>query len=132
MLINNVGTLSILAACAGARKVYYVESDAIASSTEKIIHENGLDNIITVLRDDIMNIRTLPCVVVDIILVDWRHNSFVSESKLRSIIHARTYLLRQDGYGYIFPDAIDINICALGNNECVEEKVIKLCSVLVS
>ena len=127
-----IGMLSMLAAYAGARKVYCIEKSSIALTTEKIIQENGLDNIITVIRDDIMNIRTLPCVVVDIILVDWRHNSFVSESKLRSIIHARTYLLRQDGYGYIFPDAIDINICALGNNECVEEKVIKLCSVLVS
>ena len=113
----------MLAAYAGARKVYCIEQDAIAESTEQMIHENGLDNIITVIRDDIMNIRTLPCVVVDIILVDWRHNSFVSESKLRSIIHARTYLLRQDGYGYIFPDSIDINICGLGNDSRNEQKV---------
>ena len=116
--------LSMLAAYAGARKVYYVEQDIpIANRTERMIQVNQLNNIITVLRDDVMNIRTLPCVVVDIILVDWRHNSFVSESKLRSIIHARTYLLRQDGYGYIFPDAIDINICALANNNSGDVKV---------
>ena len=117
------GVLAMLAANAGARVVYCVENSHLCAATEQIIHENGLDNVITVIKDDIMNIRTLPCVVVDIILVDWRHNSFVSESKLRSIIHARTYLLRQDGYGYIFPDSIDINICGLGNDSRNEQKV---------
>ena len=118
-----LGCLAMLAARACARSVFSIENNALTNATIQLIHENRLDNIVTVIRDDIMNIRTLPCVVVDIILVDWRHNSFVSESKLRSIIHARTYLLRQDGYGYIFPDAIDINICALAKTNSGEVTV---------
>ena len=44
------GVLAMAAARAGAKKVYAIEATAIADTAEALFRENGLENIITVIR----------------------------------------------------------------------------------
>ncbi len=53
------GILSLFAARAGARKVYAVESTAVAHLARRIVADNGLDGTITVLHGDARTV-TLP------------------------------------------------------------------------
>jgi ribosomal protein L11 methylase PrmA len=48
---SGTGILSMFAAKAGAAKVFAVEFSNIAAQSKRIIKDNGLDHIITVLQD---------------------------------------------------------------------------------
>lgn len=41
------GVLSLFAAKSGAKHVYAIEASGIADKADKIVHENGLQNVIT-------------------------------------------------------------------------------------
>lgn len=41
------GVLSLFAAKSGAKHVYAIDASPIAEKAEKIVHENGLQNVIT-------------------------------------------------------------------------------------
>ena len=103
----------MMAARAGARHVYTIEDTNVASYTERIIRENKLDSVVTVIRGDVISIRTLPCIVVDMILCDWREKSLLVDTYLRSVIHARNMFLRGDGKGVIIPDMLKLQICGV-------------------
>ncbi|OBZ71479.1 Ribosomal protein arginine N-methyltransferase rmt3 [Grifola frondosa] len=57
------GILSLFAARAGAKRVFAVDASDIAEKAEQIVKDNGLDNIITVIRgkvEDIVFLKTSP------------------------------------------------------------------------
>ena len=47
---SGTGVLSIFAAKAGAKKVYAIENAGISNVSEEIIKQNGLENIIKVMK----------------------------------------------------------------------------------
>src|SRR5438045_3501304 len=51
------GVLSLLAARAGARKVYAIERSVIAELITEHARSNGFDSVIEVIRDDVRNVR---------------------------------------------------------------------------
>jgi hypothetical protein len=108
---------------AGARKIYAIENSNIVIQTQQIIIDNKLDNIITIIQDDILNLKSLRCIVVDIIIFDWRGKSVLNEYMLKSIIHARNYFLRNDGFGIIFPNILKLYLCAMENQSIIKNKV---------
>lgn len=53
------GILAIFAAQAGAKKVYAVEASDMADHASTLVTKNGLDNVITVIKDKIENLDAL-------------------------------------------------------------------------
>ena len=121
-----IGLLSMFAARAGARKVYAVESSNIAMYTQQAVIDNNLGNVITVIHDDICNLRVLPCIVVDIIIFDWRGKSVLNKQMLKSIMHARDMFLRTDGFGIILPDTLKVYLCGMDYESIMQEKVSRI------
>ncbi|KZT35410.1 S-adenosyl-L-methionine-dependent methyltransferase, partial [Sistotremastrum suecicum HHB10207 ss-3] len=90
------GILSLFAARAGAAKVYAVDASDIAVKAEKIVKENGLENVITVIRGKVEDI-VLPVEKVDIIISEWMGYALLYESMLDSVLHARDRFLKPGG-----------------------------------
>ena len=53
------GILAIFAAQSGARKVYAVEASDMADHASILVAKNGLENVITVVKDKIENLKAL-------------------------------------------------------------------------
>lgn len=92
------GILSLFAARAGAARVFAVDASDIAEKAEKIVKENGLDNVITVIRGKIEDVQ-LPDDIkeVDIIVSEWMGYALLYESMLDSVLKARDRFLRPGG-----------------------------------
>ncbi|KAF9525547.1 protein arginine N-methyltransferase [Crepidotus variabilis] len=92
------GILSLFAARAGAKRVIAVDASDIALKAEKIVKENGFENVITVVKGKIEDI-TMPEGVdkVDIIISEWMGYALLYESMLDSVLVARDRFLRSGG-----------------------------------
>lgn len=64
------GILSMFAAKAGASRVFGVECSAIATQAEQIVAENGMSDVITIIKGKMEDIK-LPVDYVDIIISEW-------------------------------------------------------------
>ncbi|KAI0354833.1 S-adenosyl-L-methionine-dependent methyltransferase [Trametes cingulata] len=92
------GILSLFAAKAGAKRVFAVDASDIAEKAAQIVKDNELDNIITVIRGKVEDIK-LPDGFehVDIIISEWMGYALLYESMLDSVLHARDRFLRPEG-----------------------------------
>ncbi|GAB5354702.1 hypothetical protein AAMO2058_000141900 [Amorphochlora amoebiformis] len=89
------GILSIFAAKAGAKRVYAVEASPMAHFTRKIVRENSMESVITVLHSKVEDIW-LPG-KVDVIISEWMGSMLFFESMFDSVIHARHKWLKPGG-----------------------------------
>ena len=96
------GILSMFAAQAGAAKVYAVERTATARLAKQLIEQNGLQDRIVVIQDDIDNV-TLP-EKADILLMEWMGGFAVDENLLPPLIRARDKWLKAGGI--MIPDKV--------------------------
>jgi len=113
------GFLSILAAKAGAKKVYAVEGGEITKIASKIIQENGLDDVITVIRGKIEEVE-LP-EKVDLIISEWMGILLLFEGMLESVLVARDKWLKKDGKMY--PSHADIYLSLLSDPTFYKENI---------
>lgn len=92
------GILSLFAARGGAKRVIAVDASDIAEKAEKIVKDNGLEHIITVIRGKVEDV-TLPDGIdhVDIIVSEWMGYALLYESMLDSVLQARDRFLRPGG-----------------------------------
>ncbi|KAJ7205187.1 protein arginine N-methyltransferase [Mycena pura] len=92
------GILSLVAARAGAKRVFAVDASDIAEKAERIVKANGLEDTITVVRGKVEDI-TLPDGVqqVDVIISEWMGYALLYESMLDSVLRARDRFLRPGG-----------------------------------
>ncbi|KAK2718897.1 hypothetical protein QYM36_006042 [Artemia franciscana] len=98
---SGTGILSLFCARAGAKKVYAVEaSTKMAKLCQEIVKENGYEETIEVIQDQVENIQ--PHLKVDIIVSEWMGFYLLHESMLDSVIFARDNFLRQPE-GILFP-----------------------------
>ena len=117
------GILSAVCARLGARRVYAVEASSIASDTEQVMRDNGLDGVVRVLNSRVEDLEFLPdfpCSgggdsggddggggggdgsisgrdarqVVDVIVSEWMGTLLVAESMMQSVLYARNMWLR--------------------------------------
>lgn len=80
---SGTGVLSIFSAQAGAKHVYAVEAcRGIAELSKSIIKDNGLEEKISVLNEEIEKLD-LPVEQVDIIVSEWMGFYLVHESMLK-------------------------------------------------
>ncbi|KIJ59063.1 hypothetical protein HYDPIDRAFT_101466 [Hydnomerulius pinastri MD-312] len=117
------GILSLFAAKSGAKHVYAVDASDIAEKAEKIVQENGLEGVITVIRGKVEEI-TLPDEVthVDIIISEWMGYALLYESMLDSVLHARDRFLRPDG-GVMAPSQCRIMLALCEGSEILKDRV---------
>ena len=99
------GILSLLAARAGARKVFAVEASDMARTIVLAARENGFGDIIEVLHTRVEDLKALPLGFdkVDVIVSEWMAIFLVQEGMLESVLVARDRWLRTDGAGAMFP-----------------------------
>lgn len=88
------GILSMLAARAGARVVYAVESTEIAETAAHLVALNGLSQV-KVLRADARQV-VLP-ERVDVIVSEWLGSIGINENLLPVVLHARDRWLKPEG-----------------------------------
>ncbi|KAF9923570.1 hypothetical protein FBU30_006399 [Linnemannia zychae] len=89
------GILSMFAARAGAAKVLSVDNSDIIEKARKNIIENGFQDVITLYRGRIEEIK-LPC-KVDIIISEWMGYFLLYEAMLDSVLVARDRFLVPGG-----------------------------------
>ncbi|KAF1878435.1 hypothetical protein Lal_00047103 [Lupinus albus] len=94
------GILSIFCAQAGAKrymscKVYAVEASDIAMQAARVVEENNLSNIITVLQGRVEDVEIRE--KADVIVSEWMGYMLLYESMLQSVIIARVRWLKRGG-----------------------------------
>ncbi|KAG9308854.1 S-adenosyl-L-methionine-dependent methyltransferase [Chiua virens] len=117
------GILSLFAAKSGAKHVYAVDASNIAEKAGKIVQQNGLENVITVIHGKVEEI-TLPDGVehVDIIISEWMGYALLYESMLDSVLHARDRFLRPDG-GVMAPSQCRLMLALCEGGEIMKDRV---------
>ncbi|EPZ31466.1 S-adenosyl-L-methionine-dependent methyltransferase [Rozella allomycis CSF55] len=88
------GILSFFCAQAGAKKVYAVEASPMAKLAEKLVKQNGLEDVITVIQDKVENLE-LP-EMVDVIVSEPIGVLLVHERMIESFIFARNKFLKRN------------------------------------
>lgn len=89
------GFLSILAAQAGAEKVYAVERTAIATLAKRMVEQNGVADRVTILNSDLED-ADLP-EKVDVLVSEWMGGLGVDENMLAPLVMARDRWLKPGG-----------------------------------
>lgn len=112
-----LGILGLMAAQAGARKVYLVEPQPLVKLAREIADINGLGHQIEIIEGRIQDV-TLP-EKVDLILSVMTGNMLFSEDLLPSLFYARDNYLKQDGK--LIPDLGEL-IVAPVSTEKLHEK----------
>ncbi|KAJ5683773.1 Ribosomal protein arginine N-methyltransferase rmt3 [Penicillium maclennaniae] len=90
------GILSMFCAKAGAKKVISVDNSDIIDRAKEIVYDNGLGDVITLIRGKIEEV-TLPVEKVDIIISEWMGYALLFEAMFDSVIYARDRYLAPDG-----------------------------------
>lgn len=96
-----LGLFGLLAAKMGAKRVFLVEPEQVATVAEKLVKENGLESKVEVFRGRIEQVD-LP-EKVDIVVSVLTGNFLLSEDLLPSLFYARDKYLK--GGGVMVPDS---------------------------
>mmetsp|Transcript_35080 Transcript_35080/g.79571 ORF Transcript_35080/g.79571 Transcript_35080/m.79571 type:complete len:324 (-) Transcript_35080:956-1927(-) len=103
------GVLAIWAAKAGAKRVYAVEATSMAQHARRLVQQNGVQEIVSVL-EGYMEQQTLP-EKVDIIISEWMGYFLLRESMFDSVIVARDKWLAPGGS--MFPSHAQLHMAPL-------------------
>jgi len=114
------GILSMFAAKAGARMVIGIDYSTIVEQAKKIVKDNKLDHIITIIRGKVEEVD-LPVPKVDIIISEWMGYCLFYESMLDTVLYARDKWLRPGGL--MFPDKATLYICAIEDRQYKDDKI---------
>ncbi|KAJ2452738.1 hypothetical protein EV183_002717 [Coemansia sp. RSA 2336] len=113
------GILSMFAARAGAAKVIAVDNSDIIHKARANVIENGLDNVITLVKGRIEDLE-LPVKQVDIIISEWMGYFLLFEAMLDSVLVARDRYLAPGGL--LAPSASYIYLTAISDQEYMDER----------
>jgi SAM-dependent methyltransferase len=92
---GGTGFLSILAAQAGARKVYLVERTSIAAVARRMVQRNDVEERVEILEGNLEDVD-LP-EKVDVIISEWMGGIGVDENMLAPLVMARARWLKPGG-----------------------------------
>ncbi|KAI0365345.1 protein arginine N-methyltransferase [Pilatotrama ljubarskyi] len=117
------GILSLFAAKSGAKRVFAIDASDIADKAAQIVKDNELDNIITVIRGKVEDIK-LPDGFehVDVIISEWMGYALLYESMLDSVLRARDRFLRPDG-GVMAPSQSKMMFALCEAGELFKERI---------
>jgi type I protein arginine methyltransferase len=120
---SGTGILSMFAAKAGAARVFSIECSNIADYAQKIIEDNHLDHVITLIKGKVEEV-VLPDGIekVDIIISEWMGYCLFYESMLDTVLYARDKWLDQEN-GLMFPDRCSLFITGIEDRQYKEDKI---------
>merc|ERR1712087_601942 len=104
------GILSMFAAKAGAAKVIGVDMSSIVDYAKKIVEDNNLSDVVTIIRGKMEEIE-LPVPKVDIIISEWMGYFLLYESMLDTVLYARDKYLVPGGK--MLPDRAELYVAAI-------------------
>ena len=110
---------------AGAKHVYAVEKANIHRHSRRIIEENNLQHLITVINARIEDVE-LPVEKVDIIICEWMGYFLLYESMLDCVLFARDKWLAPDGL--MMPDRAELFMALIEDQLYYQKKVVLLSS----
>lgn len=102
VLSCGTGTLALMAARAGAARVYALDHSNVTDYARLVVKENHLEHIIKVLHGRVEDVE-LQREQVDGIICNWMGYSLLYESELLQLLAARDRWLKPHG-GFIMPD----------------------------
>lgn len=105
-----VGVLGLLAAAAGAARVYCVEPEPVVQMLRPVARANGFDDRIHIFEGRIEEVD-LP-EKVDVIVSVFTGNLLYMEGLLPSLYYARDKYLKPDGH--LIPDRAELRLAAFG------------------
>jgi len=116
------GILSMFAAKAGAKQVIGVDMSSIVDHAKNIVKDNGLADVVTIIRGKVEDI-SLPEGVdkVDIIISEWMGYCLFYESMLDTVLFARDKWLAPGGL--MFPDKATLYICGIEDRQYKDDKI---------
>ncbi|KAH8694848.1 S-adenosyl-L-methionine-dependent methyltransferase [Ilyonectria robusta] len=114
------GILSMFCAKAGAKQVIAVDKSDIITKARENVFNNGLSNVITLLRGAIEDVQ-LPVDKVDIIVSEWMGYCLLYEAMLPSVLYARDKYLKPDGL--LAPSSATIWIAPVADSEYVSDHI---------
>lgn len=114
------GVLSMFAAKAGAKHVYGIECSSIIQQARDIVKANGFSDKVTLVEGKVEEVE-LPVEKVDIIISEWMGYFLLYESMLDTVLHARDKWLVKGGL--MFPDHASMYICAIEDQDYMNEKI---------
>ena len=93
------------------------------SAWQQIVRDNGLEDVITVVRGRVEDIQ-LPEGVesVDVIVSEWMGYGLLYESMLDSVLHARDRFLKKEG-GVMAPSQCKMQLCLCEGGEIFKERI---------
>nr|XP_017098397.2 protein arginine N-methyltransferase 1 [Drosophila bipectinata] len=106
-----IGTLALMAAKAGAKRVYAVDYSKVTGYAELVVKQNHLEKVIKVLHGRMKDLK-LP-EEVDGIVCNWMGHCLLWECEILEVITARDRWLKKRGF--ILPDRASLFI--LGSEE---------------
>jgi protein arginine N-methyltransferase 1 len=112
--------LSMFAAKAGAKMVIGVDMSNIIDHARIIVKDNGLQDIITLVKGKMEDV-VLPVDKVDIIISEWMGYCLLYETMLNTVLYARDRYLVKDGL--IFPDKATMYISGIEDGQYMSEKI---------
>ncbi|XP_033124195.1 protein arginine N-methyltransferase 3-like [Anneissia japonica] len=112
--------LSMFAAKAGAKHVIGIDQSEIVYQAMDIVRENGLQNVVTLIKGKVEEVE-LPVKQVDIIISEWMGYFLLFESMLDSVLFARNKYLQPDGA--VYPDLCTISLVAIDDQNNHHSKV---------
>jgi protein arginine N-methyltransferase 1 len=120
---SGTGILSMFAAKAGARKVIGIEYSNIAEQSKKIIADNNLSDVVTILHCKVEEVTELPDGIdkVDVIISEWMGYCLFYESMLKTVLYARDKWLNADGV--LYPDKAQLFVCAIEDRQYKDDKI---------
>lgn len=106
---TGTGILAMLAAKAGAKRVYAIDQAEIAQTAANLVRANGLENKVKVLRGPATELQLDE--KVDVIISEWLgHVAFV-ESMLDDVLDARDRLLAPKGR--MLPGKVEVKVAPI-------------------
>lgn len=109
------GILSMFCAKAGAKDVTGVDMSDILHHTRDIVHENNLDNKITLIKGRLEDVKELDGKKFDILVSEWMGYFLLYEGMLDSVISARDKYLKPGGL--VLPNDCFMYLFAISDEE---------------
>merc|ERR1712186_223807 len=93
---------------------------SIVDYAKKIVEDNNLSDVVTIIRGKVEEIE-LPVPKVDIIISEWMGYCLFYESMLDTVLYARDKWLVEGGL--MFPDKATLYVCAIEDRQYKDDKI---------
>lgn len=114
---TGTGLLAILAAKAGAKKVYALDDSDIAEVAKTLVERNGLTGAVDIIRCNASNFDLEN--TTDVIVSEWLGHLAFAEAMLDDVIAARDANLKPGGT--MIPSAVDVLLAPVSCPELYDE-----------